>query len=188
VAAAGLLVVAGIAVAALLLRGGSAPVELRGTAVQGEQRAPAFRLADQDGRPVALGGGNGVTLVTFLYVHCPDVCPLIASRLNAALPRLGTGARVLAVSVDPKGDTAAAVRAYVGARHLRPGFHYLRGTRAELAPVWKGYYVGQQDAPGTVLHSAMTVLVDADGRERVRYDASATPADIEHDVEALHLS
>jgi protein SCO1/2 len=179
--------VAGALVAAAFLRGGSGPVELRGSAVQGEARAPAFRLADQNGRPVALQGGKGVTLVTFLYVHCPDVCPLIASRLNTALPRLGTGARVLAVSVDPKGDTPAAVRAYVRARHLRPAFHYLRGTRAQVAPVWKGYYVGQQDAPGTVLHTAMTILVDGDGRERVRYDASATPADIEHDVQALHL-
>jgi protein SCO1/2 len=180
--------VAGALVAVALLHGGGdAPVELRGSAVQGETLAPAFRLADQDGRPVALQGGKGVTLVTFLYTHCPDVCPLIASRLNAALPQLGTGARVLAVSVDPKGDTPAAVSAYARAKHLRPAFHYLRGTRTELAPVWKGFYIGQQDAPGAVLHTALTVLVDKDGRERVRYDASATPADIEHDVAALKL-
>jgi cytochrome oxidase Cu insertion factor (SCO1/SenC/PrrC family) len=113
---------------------------------------------------------------------------LIAANLNKALQELSaTKVSVLAVSVDPKGDTPAAVRAYVRARHLRPAFHYLRGTRAQVAPVWKGYYVGQQDAPGTVLHTAMTILVDGGGRERVRYDASATPADIEHDVQALHL-
>jgi protein SCO1/2 len=181
--------VAGALLAAAFLRGGgSAPVELRGSEVQGQAAAPAFRLADQDVRPVALKGGKGVTLVTFLYTHCPDVCPLIASRLNAALPQLGTGARVLAVSVDPKGDTPAAVRAYVRARHLGPAFRYLRGTRAQLAPVWKDFYVGQTDAPGAVLHTALTVLVDKQGRERVRYDASATAADIEHDIAALHLS
>jgi cytochrome oxidase Cu insertion factor (SCO1/SenC/PrrC family) len=75
----------------------------------------------------------------------------------------------------------------VRARRLRPAFHFLRGTRAELAPVWRGYYVGQQDAAGTVLHTALTVLVDREGRERVRYDASATPAQIAHDVHALGL-
>jgi protein SCO1/2 len=186
-AAAGLVLVAGALVAAAFLGGGSAPVELSGSAVQGKTPAPTFRLTDQDGRAVALSGGRGVTLVTFLYVHCPDVCPLIASRLDAALPQLGKGARVLAVSVDPKGDTPSAVRAYVRARHLRPAFHYLRGTRAQLAPVWKAFYVGQQDAPGTVLHTALTVLVDKEGRERVRYDASATPAQIAHDVRALGL-
>ena len=54
------------------------------------------------------------TLVTFLYTNCPDVCPLIAEHLNTALRQLGTtraDTRVLAVSVDPNGDTPSAVRA-----------------------------------------------------------------------------
>jgi protein SCO1/2 len=163
-----------------------APLELRGAAIEGTPVAPAIRLADARGRTVTLAGGDGVTLVTFLYTHCPDVCPLIASRLNAALARLGTGARVLAVSVDPKGDTPAAVARYARVRHLRPAFRYLVGSRAQLAPIWKAYYVGQQQAQ-VVIHAAETVLVDRAGRERVRYDASATPADIAHDVRALGL-
>src|SRR5579872_4038648 len=36
-----------------------------------------FRLTDQDGRPVALTDFRGKSVaLTFLYVHCPDVCPL----------------------------------------------------------------------------------------------------------------
>ncbi|MDX6517001.1 MAG: hypothetical protein QOH73_2667 [Gaiellaceae bacterium] len=188
-AGAGLLVVAvGVALALLVPRGASRPAALSGTAIDGSPAAPDFTLVDQDGRRVRLSALRGkLVLVTFLYVHCPDVCPLIASRLNAALPLLGPRARVVAVSVDPRGDTPAAVRAYVRARGLGPHFRYVLGSQAQLAPVWKAYFLGVTPTPGAVMHSSMTVLVDAEGRERVRYDASATPAQIAHDARVLRL-
>ncbi len=49
-----------------------------------------------------------LVLLTFLYTNCPDVCPLITQNLNEALQMLGAkrdDVRVLAVSVDPEGDT-----------------------------------------------------------------------------------
>ena len=56
-----------------------------------------------------LAGYRGkAVFVTFLYTHCPDVCPLIASQLHNALSRLGSKAgqvQLVAVSVDPRGDT-----------------------------------------------------------------------------------
>ena len=48
-----------------------------------------------------LGLGGKAVLVTFVSTHCPDVCPLIAQNLNAALHRLGSArshVRVIAVS------------------------------------------------------------------------------------------
>src|SRR5665648_208330 len=63
----------------------------------------AIDTARLRGRPFA---------VTFLYASCPDVCPLIAQEIVGALGRLGADARrvaVVAVSVDPRGDTPAAV-------------------------------------------------------------------------------
>ena len=69
-----------------------------------------FTLRDQSGRQVSLSGELGRwAVVTFLYTRCPDVCPLIAAQLNEVLRELGSARdrlRVLAVSVDPKGDTA----------------------------------------------------------------------------------
>jgi protein SCO1/2 len=129
------------------------------------------------------------TLVTFLYTHCPDVCPLIAANLNQSLRLLDasrTGVRVLAVSVDPKGDTPAAVRAYVKRKHLVPQFHYLIGSRAQLAPVWATYHVAAQ-APGTgvVTHVAYTMLVDPQGKERLVYDAQVKAAQVVHDLRLL---
>src|SRR5207302_1758678 len=64
---------------------------LRGAAIDPPYAAADFALADQDGRLVRLSGLRGdVVLVTFLYTHCPDVCPRIAASLNGALRDLGT--------------------------------------------------------------------------------------------------
>ena len=52
--------------------------------------APPIRLTNNLGRPVTLNQYRGkVVLVTFLYVHCPDVCPLIAANLHTTLEQLG---------------------------------------------------------------------------------------------------
>ena len=104
------------------------------------RQSPPIALHDVAGRSVTLAAQRGrYVLVTFLYVHCADVCPLIAQNLNAALRQLGperTKVRVLAVSVDPKGDTPAAVRRYIRERGLLPQFRYLIGTpRATAADV-----------------------------------------------------
>lgn len=151
--------------------------------------APALSLRDAAGRRFTLSARRGrFVLVTFLYTHCPDVCPLIASNLNTALRTLGPHARVdvLAVSVDPKRDTPSAVRAYERRMHLAPNFHFLIGTRAELRRVWAGWHVlAVSRRPGLVDHVAYTALVDDRGQERVLYDAQVTAQQVLHDLRLL---
>jgi protein SCO1/2 len=153
--------------------------------------APNFTLHDQDGRRVSLAGQRGRwTVVTFLYTRCPDVCPLIASQLNGALRELGSTAaaqvRVLAVSVDPKGDTPAMVRWFIRKHRLLPEFRYLTGTPRELAPIWRGYHVAAQVGPPDVsLHSAYELLIDPTGAPRLRYAADLQARDLIHDLAAL---
>lgn len=148
--------------------------------------APSFGLRDQAGRTLGSQSERGHWfVVAFLYTHCPDVCPLIASNLGAAMRKL-PDLRVLAISVDPKGDTPAAVRAFLRVHRLTARFHYLTGTRAELAPVWKKFHVAAAGGPeGTVSHSAFELLVDPSGRERVFYDSSLRAVDVEHDLSLL---
>jgi protein SCO1/2 len=154
----------------------------------GGHAAPAFRLRDGRGGTIDTRALRGRPYaVTFLYTHCPDVCPTLASTLGRALagaPR----ARIVAVSVDPRGDTPAAVRAFAAARRLPRPFHYAVGTAAELAPVWRAYFVTSQlgDArQGT--HTAAVWLVDAQGRLRGMYPGAApiALADVTHDLRAL---
>jgi len=154
------------------------------------QPTPDFTLTDQSGRKVSMSDQRGkLVLVTFLYTNCPDVCPLITQNLNQALQMLGPkrdGVRVLAVSVDPEGDTPESVHKYAKAHHLLPEFHYLTGTRDELMQVWKDYDVAAVARdPELVDHTAYTMLVDGSGGGRVIYDASVKAKDVVHDVDEL---
>jgi protein SCO1/2 len=153
--------------------------------------APAnFALRDQSGKLVSLTGQHGhFAIITFLYTNCPDVCPLIASNLGQVQRQLagdGTRVSVLGVSVDPKRDTPAAVRQFIRSHRLSPDFHYLTGTRAQLAKVWKAYGIllrpGKLD---TVDHAAYEMLVDPKGRARLIYNPTVKAADVVHDIKAL---
>ncbi len=152
--------------------------------------APPIALHDASGRPVTLAQQRGrYVLVTFIYTHCPDVCPLITANLNAALRQIGpsrTRVRVLAVSVDPVGDTPRAIRAYAKERHLLPQFVYLIGSKAQLRRVWAAWNVlAVQSKPDLVDHVAYTALVDPAGKERVLYDASVHASQVVHDLRVL---
>ena len=189
--------------AVLLLAGcGGSPSEQAATPTQpaskfagGElmppRKAPPLALRDVDGSAPTLAGQRGkLVLVTFLYTNCPDVCPLIAQNLNAALRALSPAqrrdVRVLAVSVDPKGDTAAAVRAYEQKLELLPEFHYLIGTRPQLKRVWTAWNVlAVQSSPDVVDHVAYTALIDRDGKQRVLYPTQLRARQVIHDLRLL---
>jgi protein SCO1/2 len=139
---------------------------------------------------VELGRLRGdVVLLTFLYTHCRDVCPLTAGRLNRALLALGPArsrVRVVAVSVDPRGDTRASVRAFVRLHRLVPQFRYLTGPVRDLRTIWRAYGVQAVARAGdTVDHTLYTLLLDRSLRGRVLYDASVRPAEIVHDTRLL---
>jgi protein SCO1 len=133
--------------------------------------APAIRLADARGGTLdtrALVRARTPYLVTFLYATCPDVCPLIGAELRDTLARLGPDARrvaVVAVSVDPRGDTPQTVRAWLAHEREPAQFHYLLGTQTQLAPVWRAWFAAPQ-IPGDPqsAHTAIVWLVDARGR------------------------
>lgn len=148
---------------------------------------PDFALRDQHGQVVRLSRLRGkVVLLTFLYTHCPDVCPLTAINLNSALSTLGAqreNVDILAVSVDPRGDTPSAVKAFVRSHRLRTQFHYLTGTPKTLKPIWRAYRVAAvPDGEERVDHTLYTLLIDPSGKARVLFDAQARPAAVAHDV------
>ena len=75
--------------------GSSAPGAARGPASRFDGMsaqgltAPNFALHDQHGQLIRLSAERGrFVVITFLYVHCTNVCPVIAGQLNAALREL----------------------------------------------------------------------------------------------------
>jgi protein SCO1 len=122
--------------------------------------------------------------VTFLYSTCRDTCPLTAQQIRGALDDLGHDLPVLAISVDPAGDTRPHVARFLVEQHLTGRMRYLVGTRAQLAPVWRAY--GIQPQGQGYEHTASTVIVDGDGAQRVGYlTDQLTPEALADDLRAL---
>jgi len=168
----------------------SGPSPYRAMAELPEKDAPPIELHDEHGRPVSLEADRGRwVVVTFLYTTCPDVCPVIAGNLNQALRSpvaRRAGLRVISVSVDPERDTPAAVRRYSREHGLLPTFRWALGTRAQLSRVWRAYDVAVLPGPKkTVSHSALQILVDPDGKERLVYDSTVKASDVVHDLKLL---
>lgn len=155
--------------------------------------APAFTLKNQFGQKVSLSQYRGkAVFLTFVYVHCPDVCPLISAALRTTLDKLGPDAKktqVIEISVDPVGDTVPAVKRYLSERGVLHRFQYLVGTRKQLAPVWRRYAIAQvpdKKLGRTIGHTGIVIGIDATGKERAYYPSDPLkPSWMVHDAPLL---
>jgi protein SCO1/2 len=202
---AGLLVVVGV-VLALVVHGGAAIKgpggvaathggRYDGLALSSAETAPPLALDNYLGTPVNLASYRGkAVLVTFLYTHCPDVCPLIASHLHTALAEMPAAERrslrIIAVSVDPRGDTPSTVAAFLAAHEMTGQMQYLIGSAGVLRPVWKDWGVAAAaqaaaDDPDLVAHTALVYGITARGKITVIYPSNFSPSEIVHDVRIL---
>ena len=154
--------------------------------------APVLALSNSLGQPVNLAQYKGkAVLLTFIYTHCPDVCPLIVSHLKTAQAQLGPKARglqIVAVSTDPRGDTPKTVAAFLKLHGMTGKMQYLIGSRQELGHVWKNWNIVVNPAKSgrdLVEHSALIYGIGADGKVTTLYPANFKPAQIVHDVPLL---
>jgi protein SCO1/2 len=167
---------------------------LQGLILKPRKPAPPLALHNFTGQSVSLAGLRGrAVLVTFVYTHCPDVCPIIVSNLAAAQRGLGAEARrvkILAVTVDPKRDTPPVIRTYLRARDALGRMDYLLGSTSQLHRTWKDWDVGVSTGTDKLTngHSSITYGITASGRMAVVYPANFTPQQIIHDVPLLASS
>jgi protein SCO1 len=143
---------------------------------QGAQRPPGARLPDftlrnQDGEPVSAASLRGKPLVVaFIYSTCLDVCPAQVQSIRGALDDLGHDVPVVGVSVDPVNDTPASAKSFLLKQAMTGRMDFLLGSRGQLAPVWKAFGIAPQTKGRD--HSSYTVIVDAQGRQRIGFPAS----------------
>src|ERR1700722_4284087 len=121
---------------------GIASSKYSGSLASPAQPEPPLSLRNYKGERVNIDQYKGkAVLVTFLYTKCPDVCPLIASNLGVALNEMGSAkaskVQVIAVSVDPRGETPTAVASFLQRHGVAGRMQYLIGSAHELGRVWK---------------------------------------------------
>lgn len=157
----------------------------------GTRVAPAIdTLPDQTGRLFSLASlrGHPVALV-FFDSHCNQECPLEGRELAAAESSLPAAQRpiLVAVSVNPLDTPASAAKA---AREWNLAgvapWHWLMGTRARLAAVWREYniYVGD-GKDGDIPHTEALILIDRRGYERSAYLYPFDQPFVTHDLGVL---
>jgi protein SCO1 len=162
-----------------LLRGGGdsrshdTPSGLLGQAAwpAGARPAPDFALSDQNGRRTSLASLRGRNvLLAFLDSRCRRGCASEPRSLGTALRLLPRSRRpvVVVVSVNPWRDTPESARAAVRRWGLTAGagWHWLLGSRTELAPVWRSYRIAVRRARGQIAHTPAVYLIDRRGFER----------------------
>jgi protein SCO1/2 len=164
----------------------------QGEVLKPQLPAPETKLSNYNGETVNTGSLRGKPmLVTFLYTHCPDVCPLIASHLGLVLDELGPKAKdvnVVAISVDPKGDTKQTVEKFLGDRDLKGRMDYLIGDASQLGPVWEAWNVGSEAEASNheyIAHSALVYGISSSGKLVTIYPANFKPSQIVHDLPKL---
>lgn len=174
----------------------SSRVKYCGSLASPAEPVPPLSLRSYNGQRVNIDQYRGkAVLVTFLYTKCPDVCPIIASNLGVALNLMGSTnaskVQVIAVSVDPRGDTPQAVASFLARHGVAGRMQYLIGSASELGRVWKAWGVGsERDAqqPQLVNHSGLVYGVSAAGKVTTLYAANFTPQEIVHDAPLLASS
>ncbi len=154
-------------------------------AVRPETPPASFTLRDEEGRTVDIADFRGQpVVVTFLYTTCENECPTIAQQVRGGLDRLGTDVPVVAVSVDPNGDTQASARRFLARQKLGGRMRFLLGTEAQLQPVWRAFGIAPQTEGRE--HSASVVLLSTDGRQAVGFPISElTPEGVAADLRRL---
>jgi protein SCO1 len=175
------------------------PASLPAHEASGDQRlpiigpAPPFTLTSQDNKPVSLADFHGkVVAVSFIYTGCPDICPLLTQKMvdvqDALGALFGTKIAFVSISFDPVRDTPEVLKDYAQFWGARPeGWSFLTGSLEAVRDVTRRYgvfFAKKED--GSVEHSQLTTLIDADGQIRVQYlGARFDPEEFRRDLMSL---
>lgn len=173
----------------------STTADYAGATANPAKPAPPLKLDNYNGKPVNIDSYRGkAVLVTFIYDHCPDVCPLIVSNLHAAQNQMSPAERkqlqIIAVSVDPKGDTPQTVKKFLADHQMTGRMDYLIGSRPQLEQVWHNWNIVSKNdpsrkSPSAVEHSALIYGISGTGDITTLYPANFKPDQIVHDVPKL---
>lgn len=128
-------------------------------------------LTDSSGAQLTWADLNGKPrLVFFGFTNCPEICPTTIAEMSAAIEAIGPAARQIEVdfvSVDPARDTPDHLAVYM--ESFGPQFRGLTGDRAQIDRLVSAFrasyeYVPTEGDDYTVNHTAITYLVNAEGR------------------------
>ncbi len=146
-----------------------------------DKDAPGFELENADGRVVRLADfQDKVVVLHFIYMNCPDFCPLHAERIAEIQEMVNQTpmkdqVQFISVTTDPKNDTAEVMRDYGPPHGLDPanwmflssGTEKPEDTTRKLAEQY-GHKFTKTDE-GYQIHGVVTHVIDREGRWRANF-------------------
>ncbi len=144
-----------------------------------------FSLPSTLDKPASISEWKGkVVLLNFGFTSCPDVCPMVLSKLALVQNTLDKDAKhiqVLFVSVDPERDTLEKIQAYL--KHYHPAFVGMRAdSEAEVKAIMRKYGAAlesvQTENGKDISHADYVYVINRQGYVAGFYDVKTSPQEL----------
>lgn len=163
----------------------------------------AFSLINQDSSKVIFPDdfkGN-ITVMSFIYTNCPDVCPMTTNNLRMVQEQLKKDnidkVKFVELSFDPDRDTPSILKKYAEVRSIdERNFQLLTGNKKVIDSLLKimNIYAIPSDTikydngnfTYSFIHTDRITLIDKEGEIRKEYKGSiADKNEIINDIKSL---
>ena len=150
----------------------------------------SFQLVNQDSSKVIFPDDfkGDITVMSFIYTNCPDICPLTTNNLQMIQQQIKkdniNGVQFLELSFDPDRDTPSILKKYAGVRGIDiKNFQFLTGNKKVIDSLLKemNIYAIPTDTirynngggfTYSFIHTDRITLIDRQSRIRKEYKGS----------------
>jgi protein SCO1 len=139
---------------------------------------PDVVLRDQDGDRVRVYSElirGQVVVMNFVFTSCTTVCSPMGANFGELQGRVGSGVRLISVSIDPATDTPARLKKWSKQFHAGPSWTLLTGEGADVERLLKalGVYT-----PNRFAHAPVLLVGDGTTGRWLRANGLAAPDDV----------
>lgn len=141
--------------------------------------------------------GN-ISVISFIYTNCPDVCPIITANMTNIQKELedSSGINFIEISFDPERDTPSVLKEYKNLYGLNNQFTLLTGQTATIDTLLSNLDIiaektivdslGHDSSNYAMRHSNTIYLMDQNGYIRAEYPAHRVPPEhVTEDIQNL---
>jgi len=160
----------------------------------------SYMLRDTDSTRVNFPAdfSDNISIITFIYTNCPDVCPVITANMSNIQKQLEdtSGINFIEISFDPQRDTPSVLKKYKNLYNLNDQFTMLTGRSSAIRELLDKVKIvaekvypdsaAQDSSNYTMRHSNYIFLMDGENRIRAKYPASVVPPEnVIEDIQTL---
>jgi len=113
-------------------------------AIRSKSAFPNVPLITHEGKVVRFYDDlikNKTVMINFMFARCSDICPGMTANLKQVQKelggRVGKDIFMYSISLEPEFDTPALLKAYAELFHVKPGWTFLTGKKADIEELRK---------------------------------------------------